>query len=86
MAKMAYELSQHARDVLQERQIRVEWLEGVLNAPQRIEPDALDAELEHRLGRISEYGDRVLRVIMKPSARPARVISVYFDRAMRGKL
>ena len=86
MAKLVYELSQHARDVLHEREIRTEWLERVLNTPQQVEPDALEAELEHRLGRIPEYDDRVLRVILKPSAKPARVITAYFDRARRGTL
>ena len=83
---MDYELSQHARDVLEEREIPMAWLERVFNSPQRIEPDADDADLEHRLGRISEHGNRVLRVVVNKTVRPACIVTLYFDRAMRNKL
>ena len=83
---MDYELSQHARDVLEEREIPVAWLERVLKSPQRIEPDADDADLEHRLGRIREHGNRVLRVVVNKTVRPARIVTLYFDRTMRNRL
>jgi hypothetical protein len=81
-----YRLTQHAKDVLEEREIPVEWLERVLNSPQRIEPDPADAELEHSLGRIAEFGNRVLRVVVNKTVRPVMVITVYFDRTMRNRL
>ena len=71
---------------MQERRIEVAWLERVLSSPQRIEPDPDDAELEHRLGRITEHGGRALRVIINKSVRPVRVVTLYFDRAMRNRL
>lgn len=80
---MNYELTRHAREVLLEREIRLEWMERVLNAADRVEPDLDDEELEHRLGRIQEYDNRVLRVIINRWADPVRVVTVYFDRAMR---
>lgn len=83
---MKYTLTKHAKDVLEEREIPVTWLERVLNAPQRAEPDPDDAELEHRLGRIAEHGNRVLRVVVNKTVRPVRVITLYFDRTMRSKL
>lgn len=83
---MKYQLTQHARDVLEERDIPAEWLERVLNSPQRIEPDPDDAELQHSLGRIPEFGNRVLRVVVNKTVRPVVVVTVYFDRAMRNKL
>ena len=83
---MTYELSQHARDVIAERQIEIEWIERVLDHPQRNEPDRFDPELRHHLGKIPEFEDRVLRVVFNPSAYPLRIITVYFDRAMKGKL
>jgi hypothetical protein len=58
-------------------------MERVLNAADRVEPDLDDEELEHRLGRIQEYDNRVLRVIINRWADPVRVVTVYFDRAMR---
>ena len=51
-----------------------------------MEPDPIDPELEHRLGRIDEYDGRVLRVIVNATVTPPRVVTVYFDRKMRGKL
>jgi hypothetical protein len=83
---MEYELSRHARHVLAERRIALEWLDRVLSDPSRVHGDPVDAELEHRLRAIPECGDRVLRVILKPSVRPVRVITAYFDRAKKGKV
>jgi hypothetical protein len=84
MAKVVY--TQHARDVMQERNIRKAWIERVLKKPLLIEPDRLDDALEHRLGRIKGYGNRVLRVIVNRNVAPEKVITVYFDRTMKGKL
>jgi hypothetical protein len=83
---MRYELTQHARAVLAAREIRIEWMERVLSHPILILPDRADPHLEHRLGRIREHGNRVLRVIVNKTTLPQRVISVYFDRTMMGKL
>lgn len=83
---MRYELTQHAKDVLAERGIRLEWLETALAKPQLTVADAVDPDLEHRLLRIPDYGNRVLRVILNCTVDPVRVVSVYFDRGMRNKL
>jgi len=83
---LSYEVTQHARYVLQERQIAVEWMERVLANPALIEASATDAELENRFGIIAEYGNRVLRVVVNTQVVPELVVSVYFDRRMRDKL
>jgi hypothetical protein len=83
---MNYELSEHAKDVLDEREIPLAWLEQALDLPEKTEIDLLDDELEHRLCRINEYENRVLRVILNTTTKPPRVVTVYFDRAMRDKL
>jgi hypothetical protein len=84
---MNYELTAHAQESLNKRNnIRLEWLERVLEQPQLVEADAVDSALEHRLGRIDEFDRRVLRVILNSQVEPVRVITVFFDRAMRGKL
>ena len=83
---MDYELSQHALDVLEEREIPHVWLERIINSPQRIEPDPDDVALEHRLGRITEHENRVLRIVVNKTVRPIRIVTLYFDRAMRNKL
>lgn len=84
---MDYELTEHARESLRKRAvIRQEWLERALSQPEMVEPDKVDPELEHRLARIDEYGGRVLRVIVNTTQNPLRVVTVYFDRAMRNRL
>lgn len=83
---MAYRLTEHARDALAKRGIRIDWLERVMASPQRIEADSNDPALEHRMAAISEHGDRVLRVIVNIRNTPERVVTAYFDRTMKGKL
>jgi hypothetical protein len=83
---MNYELTQHAKDVLAERQIPVEWMERVLGQPELKLPDPTDAALERRYRKIPEQGNQVLRVVVNTTVAPERVVSVYFDRAMKGKL
>ena len=84
--KIDYELSAHAVTVMAEREILETWVERVLSSPERTEPDAADPLLRHALGRIPERDDRVLRVVYNETTRPWRVVTAYFDRAMRGKL
>lgn len=83
---MKCEFSQHARDAAAERGIPTEWIERVLDNPERTEPDTDDPELTHRLTRIPEHGNRVLRVVVNEQADPLRVVTAYFDRKMKGKL
>jgi hypothetical protein len=57
-----------------------------LTGPALTQPDADVAELEHRLAIIADYGNRVLRVVVKRNTQPLLVITAYFDRTMKGKL
>jgi hypothetical protein len=82
-----YDLTEHARESLRKRSvIRKEWVEHVVRYPERVNIDAVDSTLEHRLGRISEYEGRVVRVIVKKDTNPLRIITFYFDRRMRRQL
>ena len=83
---MEYRLTDHAKDVVAEREIPVEWLERILANPERVETDRSDPELEHHLGRIAEYENRVLRVILNKVESPPVIVTVYFDRGMRNGL
>ncbi len=47
--------------------------------------DDYDESLEHRLATVPELANRVLRVIVSKD-EPKRVISVYLDRKLKGKL
>jgi hypothetical protein len=83
---MKYELTQHARDVLADRCIPVDWLEQALGEPELRQADPTDATLERRCRRIPEHEKRVLRVVVNVTVVPERVVSVYFYRMMKGKL
>ena len=83
---MKYELTHHARKVLTERAIMVEWLERALSAPELILPDLEDPTVERYYRVIPEFGFRVLRVAVNTSVDPHKVVSVFFDRNQKGKL
>ena len=48
--------------------------------------DTIGLLLRHALARIPERDDRVLRVVYNENVHPWRIVTAYFDRAMRGKL
>jgi hypothetical protein len=50
------------------------------------QPDPDDPSFERRYRPIPEFDGWVLRVVVNPSVEPVRVVSVFFDRSMRGKL
>jgi hypothetical protein len=77
---MAYDLTEHARDALETRKIELAWVERAFDTPEATEPDPMDPDLEHRLSRIPEWGDRVLRVIVNGKTTPPRIVTAFFDR------
>jgi hypothetical protein len=79
-------LSQHAKDVIAERDIRPSWLEQVLESPELVEPDRDDPDLTHHVGRIKEHGNRALRVVFNTRVSPVRIVTVYFDQGVKGRL
>ncbi len=83
---MKYILTKHAKDVIAERAIPLDLVESAINNPEFIEPDTSDSELEHRLKKIPEFDNKVIRVIVDKNQLPIKIITAYFDRAMRGKL
>ena len=83
---MKFTFSQHADTVVKERQISQAWLEDAVFEPERTESDRMDPELEHRLRRIKEHGNRVLRVVIVKGTDPVRIVTAYFDRKMKDEL
>jgi hypothetical protein len=79
------EYTQHAVGRMAKRQIQAAWVERVVVRPDFVEGDEFDAELEHRLGKVPELANRVLRVIVTKSS-PVRVVTVHLDRRMKGKI
>jgi len=62
------------------------WIEQVLDRPELVEPDSYDPHLTHYVGRIQQYGNRALRVVLNIQATPVRIVTVFFDRKMKGRL
>ena len=83
---MELEYTKHALDVMDERDIPVEWIERTVSEPSLRVPDPNDPEVERFFRAIPEYGDRILRVAVNTHVAIWRVVSVFFDRNMRGRL
>jgi hypothetical protein len=82
---MDLNFTQHAVGRMAKRQLQREWVERVVAKPETVEDDEFDSELEHRLGKVPELANRVLRVIVTKSD-PMRVVTVHLDRRMKKKL
>lgn len=80
---MNYELTQHARKVLEERAIAIEWMERALANPEETAPDPNDSVVQRFYCAIPEFGGRTLRVAVNTTVNPWRVVSVFFDRNKR---
>ncbi len=83
---MNYQWSLHAEQMMRTRRVRPEWVAATLADPARTEPDRDDPGVLHALRAIAENNGRVLRVLYNPMVDPPRIVSVYFDRRMRGQL
>lgn len=83
---MRYELTLHAQKVMEERGIAIEWMERTLFQPELVLSDAEDNAVERYFRKIPEFGGRVLRVAVNTKVEPVRVVSIFFDRIMKGKL
>ncbi len=83
---MNYQLTKHAQKALEERGIQIECMERTLSAPGCVLPDPADATVERDFRCIPEFGGRVLWVAVNTTVEPNRVVSVFFDRTMKGKL
>ena len=69
-----------------ERMISAAWVERTVGAPELRAPDPNDSDVEQFFRRVPERGGRVLRVAVNTGVVPWRVVSVFFDRGMRGEL
>ncbi len=83
---MNFDLTLHALKAMAEREIPVGWVERAAMEPEFVESDPDDVAIERRYRRIPEFGGRVLRVAVNTTVEPQRVVSVFFDRGMKGKL
>jgi len=73
-----YELSEHASDMLKERNIQEDWVKLAIEDPERKE--VKEDGTVHYIRAIEQYGGRYLRVVVNPDYRPQRIVTVFFDR------
>ena len=78
--------TEHANHALKNRLIEKQWVLETMKQPDFRQPDPNDTELERFYRKIPERGDRVLRVVVNTRLAPWRIVSVFFDRRMKGKL
>lgn len=76
-----YEFSEHAYDMLKERNIREAWVQLVLDNPEKKE--SMDDGTVHYIRSIEQHEGRYLRVVVNPDVRPQRIVTVFFDRRIR---
>lgn len=81
-----FTFSKHALKVLELREIRPEWVARALFAPERRVRDPRHADVERFYSRVPENDGRVLRVAVNTATDPWRVVTVFYDRSMRGEL
>ncbi len=73
----------HAKTVISERSLDLKWIERTVHSPEWCEDAPSGPPMERRYRRISECGDRVLRVICLEMATEIRIITAFLDRHAR---
>ena len=75
------EFSKHFNQMLEERNIRRDWVDQALEIPDDVE-DVEDGT-KHYIKQIHEYGNRWLRVVINVQVNPNRAVTAFFDRRLR---
>ncbi len=78
---LEYEFSEHAYDMLRERNIQQAWVQLAIENPDKKE--VKDDGTVHYIRSIEQHGERYLRVVVNPDVRPQRIVTVFFDRRIR---
>ena len=76
---MIYKLSKHALDVTSARNIKIQWIESVLDNPSLVK-NISNKEINY-FSKIEDNENRCLKVVFNPITKI--VITAYFDRNMR---
>jgi hypothetical protein len=79
---LEYELSEHASVMLRERNIQEAWVKSAMENPDKKE--LKDDGTVHYIRAVEQYEGRYLRVVVNADAKPQRIVTVFFDRRMRG--
>ena len=77
--------TQHARRQMERREIPWSWVKRVVASPSHRMRDPGDSTVERFYRPIDERDGRVPRAAVNTSSDPWRVVTVFFDRGMRGE-
>jgi hypothetical protein len=77
-----YTFSKHALDMMEERNISEDWVWRVLNESQNTFTSE-DGNL-HFTKSILEKENRILHVVVNPNVSSKRIVTLFFDRRLRG--
>lgn len=75
-----FEFSTHAQDMLEERNIREEWVWRTIRTPSS-KARGKDGNM-HYTKPIRERDGRILHVVVNPFADPQRIVTIFFDRRL----
>jgi hypothetical protein len=81
-----YDLSEHARIRLAERKIDLHWIAQTVSEPALLADHPVDADCRCAYRSLPEAEGRVLKVVYNTATEPWRIVTVHFDRRMRGRL
>ena len=56
--KVIFKLTLHAKQMIEEREVSMKWIEQALDSPNKVEQDKKDRDLKHYLRRIVENNDK----------------------------
>lgn len=84
--KFPYEISVHAKERIDERNILLIWIQETIEKPDKTEPHQADPELEIAFKKIESCSGRVLKVVYNTTVSPFKIVTTYFDRNKKGKL
>ena len=70
------EFTKHFNEMLEERDIKIEWVNRAIQSPDYVE-DSADGT-KHFIKQIPERGDRWLRVVVDIVDEPNRAVTVFF--------
>jgi hypothetical protein len=84
--KFPYEISDHAKERIEERNILLTWIQETIEKSDKTEQHPTEPEKEIAFKKIEGYSGRVLKVIYNKTVSPIRIVTAHFDRSMKGKL
>ena len=78
-----FDYSDHAAEMLREREIAPEWVERAILAPDEMEADPKHDDRMRAYKTLPERDGRVLRVVYVRRGEAYRVITLFLDRSRR---